>query len=145
MPDAAQENAFIEAFVLPQRRDCYRQMLADPRRRHEFLDRLNHNLDFIPALAQPIPGNERSAEGVVRLLCARGMKPGDPVYILSTLRELDGAALPSQQAVEAVLQAEFGSIVCCAAGRLAYYRPEAPASGCILEKPAAPPSKHGQP
>ena len=88
MPDVIREDAFIDTFILPAKRDRYKQLLANPRRRSEFLDRLNHNLDFIPALAQQIPGSQHFAEGVVRLLCKRGMETADTVYIISDSREL---------------------------------------------------------
>ena len=143
MPDVIREDAFIDTFILPAKRDRYKQLLANPRRRSEFLDRLNHNLDFIPALAQQIPGSQHFAEGVVRLLCKRGMETADTVYIISDSRELDGLSLSLQQAVEQVMAAGSGSIVCCLAGRLAYYRPEEPANGYVLEKPEATKSKSG--
>ena len=134
MPDVIQEDDFINTFILPEKRDRYKQLLANPKRRSEFLDRLNHNLDFIPTLAQQIPGSQHFAESVVRLLCERGMKAADAVYIFSDTRDLDGLSLTLQQAVEQVMECGSGSVVCCLAGRLAYYRPEEPADGYILEK-----------
>jgi hypothetical protein len=134
MPDAQQENAFVEAFLLSECRERYKLFLANTRRRKKILDRLNHSLDYLPSLALPIPGGQHSAEGVARLLNKRGVKDTDKVYIFSDVRELDGVYLPMRQALEAVLLADSGSIVCCKAGRLAYYRPEAPATGCLLVK-----------
>ena len=135
MPDTEPENAFIEAFIVPERRERYKQMLANPKRRRDILDRLNHNLDYLPSLAQQITGSQHNTEGVARLLNERGVRDSDNVYLLSTLCELDGVTLPMRQAIEEVIQAGFGSVVCCAAGRLAYYRPEEPANGYLLEKP----------
>ena len=43
--------------------------------------------------------------------------------------------LPLHQEVEYVVEAQFGSVVCYMSGKLAYYRPEAPANGYILETP----------
>ena len=138
MRDAEQEEAFIGAFIVPERRERYRLLLASPRQRRKVLDRLNHRLDFIPSLAWQIPGGSHSLEGVVRLLNERGVKDSDAVYIFSDVGDLDCQCLPMLQAVEKALLAEWGSVVCCTPGRLAYYRPEAPESGYILEKSAPP-------
>ena len=134
MPDTERENRFIEAFILPERRGRYKQLLASSKRRSDFLDRLNHALDFIPQLAYPIPGSQHSVEGVAKLLHQRGMQGTDIVYLFSDVREIDGLFLPLREALEQVFDAGFGSVVSCVAGQLAYYRPEAPASGYILEK-----------
>lgn len=135
MPDVAHENAFVDAFILSVRRERYKQMLTNHKRPKAFLDRLNHNLDYIPDLARKIPGNQHSVEGILRLLHECSMKPADTVYIISSMRSVDGLHLPLQQALEEVLEGGFGSVVCCIAGKLAYYRPEEPASGYILETP----------
>ena len=135
MPDTAQENAFVETFVLSERRERYMQLLANPKRRKAFLDRLNHNLDYLPNLARKIPGNQHSVEGILRLLNECGMKPADTVYVFSSMSAVDGLHLPLRQALEEVLQGGFGSVVCCVVGKLAYYRPEEAASGYILETP----------
>jgi hypothetical protein len=133
MPDAEQENAFIETFLVPERRERYKQLLSNPKRRADILDRLNHNLDFLPSLAFSIPGGQHNAAGIARLLNERGIRDSDNVYIFPDVRELDGLWLPMRQAIEEVKQAGFGSVVCCVTGRLAYYRPEEPANGYILE------------
>jgi hypothetical protein len=138
MPDSHHEHSFVEAFIVPERRDRYKLLLANPKRRRAFLNRLNHNLDFIPSLAQLIPGNQHSVEGVAKLLRQRGMRSNDIVYVFSDMRDIDGLLLPLREALEKVIDGEFGSVVSCMAGQLAYYRPEVPASGCILEKAPAP-------
>jgi hypothetical protein len=75
-------------------------------------------------------------DSVVWLLNECGVKDTDTVYVISSVKELDGQMLPMWQAVEQVLNSDFGSVVCTLDGRLAYYRPEAPECGCILEMPA---------
>jgi len=138
MPNAEQEEKFIEAFILPERRDRYKQLLANKKRRYDFLDRLNHGLDFIPSLAHRIPSNQHSIDGVAKLLHQRGMRDTDIVYIFSDVSDLDSLFLPLHEALEKVLDSGFGSVVSCMVGQLAYYRPEAPANGYILEKVPAP-------
>ena len=137
MPDVEQENQFVDAFILSERRDRYKLLLASDKSRRAFLDRLNHSLDFIPSLASQIPSSQHSAEGVAKLLRQRRMRDTDIVYVFSDVRDLDGQFLPLHDALQNVMDAGFGSVASCVAGRLAYYRPEAPASGYILEKAPA--------
>lgn len=136
MRDAEQEDEFARTFIVPERRERYRLLLANPRRRSDILDRLSHNLDFIPSLARQIPGGQHNAEGVVGLLNDRGVRDSDPVYVISDGPDLDAQTLPMRQAVRLALDFDFGSVICCLPGRLAYYRPEAPENGYLLEKPA---------
>jgi hypothetical protein len=135
MRDAERENTLIDTFITPLRRERYRLLLANKRKRHEILDRLNHWFEFVPAFATEVAGGEHTVEGVLSLLRRRGMQDTDPVYILSDIRALDTLHLPLREALKDVLEAQFASIVCCVAGRLAYYRPEAPAKGYLLEAP----------
>jgi hypothetical protein len=135
MRDAARENMLVDTFVAPPRRDRYRLLLANKNKRGEILDRINHWFDFMPSLASAIPHGQHSTEGVLNLLRRRGLKDMDMVYIISDIRDLDTVHLPLHRAIEKVLDAEFASVVCCVSGRLAYYRPEAPANGYILEIP----------
>lgn len=135
MRDAERENRFVDTFVAPARRDRYRLLLANKKKRREILDRLNHWFEFIPSFATEIPSGQHSAKGVLNLLRQRGLKDTDMVYILSDIGALDTMHLPLHQAIERVKEAQFASVVCCVSGKLAYYRPEAPANGYILETP----------
>lgn len=134
MRDAQQEDEFVRTFIVRERRERYRFLLANGKRRREILVRLNHSLDFIPSLARQIPGGQHNEEGVVALLNDRGVRDSDDVYVISDVPELDVQTLPMRQAVHQALDSEFGTVVCCLPGRLAYYRPESPESGYLLEK-----------
>lgn len=134
MPNAQLEASFVEEFIQAERRDRYRLLLGSPKRRKEILDRLNHNLDYISSFAHAIAGSLHFPDQVRRLLNERGVRDTDPVYIISNSIDLDAQTLPMREAVERVLQYYFGSVVCCAEGKVAYYRPEAPANGRLLER-----------
>ncbi len=134
MPDAQQEAAFVKAFISPNRQDRYLSFLANPKKRDEILNRLNHVLDFLPEYATKVPGNQNSEEGVFEILCNHGMKEANLVYLISDIRDLNGLHLPLRQAVEKTMGAYFGTVICCIPGKLAYYRPEAPGSGYVFEK-----------
>lgn len=134
MPDTEEEIAFVEAFIIPAKRERYKLLLANRKRRSEILDRLNHVLDLIPALATRVESNRLGIEGIENLLVQHGADTKEPVYILSDVRELDGLRLPLRDALNKVFQHDFGSVVCCLPGKLAYYKPESPANGSILER-----------
>src|SRR5436305_14796666 len=98
MRDAEQENAFVEAFIVPERRERYRYMLANPKKRHAFLDRLCHCLDFLPSLAHQISGGAHNVEGIARMLNDRGVKDIEVVYVFSSVSEIDAQSLPLPRA-----------------------------------------------
>src|SRR5437016_7970597 len=45
------EEAFVQAFIVPDKQSRYLSLLASRKRRVEFLDRLNHHLDYDPSFA----------------------------------------------------------------------------------------------
>jgi len=138
MPDAPQETAFVDAFILPEKRARCQSFLTNPKRRRKILGRLNHVLDYIPEFAHQIPGGQHNVDGIARLLNDRGVKDTDTLYVISCLRALDGQEYPLRQALELVHEEQSGSVVCCIPGRLAYYRPESPENGYILQRPERP-------
>ena len=127
-----EENAFVAAFILPAKQDRYRQLLHSAKLRSKMLDRFNHRLDFIQSLATRVPTEMNTSEGIENLLRQRGA--GDQCYLISDHNDLDGQALPLAEGVTAARRAYFATVVCCLPGRLAYYKPESPATGYILEK-----------
>ena len=55
---AEHESAFVQAFVLRERRERYRALLSNPKKRSVFLDRLNHRFirDIDDRFVCPHPG-----------------------------------------------------------------------------------------
>jgi len=125
------EAAFVSAFVVPEKRARYLEFLANPKRRHEILNRLGHFDDFLTQFATET-GYQQS--GVLDgLLRARGA--GRLAHVISMSEDLDGREMPLLEALEGVLDYPFGSVVSCLPGRLAFYiQHEAPTQGFILEK-----------
>jgi hypothetical protein len=113
------EEATIRAFIVPAKRDRYVELLANEKRRANFLDCLNHYRDIDERYASEVP----SSADAVSLLRDRGAP--DVCRVISDCRETDGREMPLADAVE---QAEFvgwGTIFCCIPGRLAYFLDEA--------------------
>lgn len=130
MDPIAHEAAFVSSFVLPEKRARYLEFLARPKHRHKFLERLNHLLELIPEHATPIKSPVTSE--LERLLRARGA--GAMAHVIADSTELDGLDLPLFEAIDGSLSDQFGSIVSCIPGRLAFYKPEAPGDASILER-----------
>lgn len=126
------ETAFVKAFIKREKWARYLQLLTQSKRRAEILIRLNHKLDYLPALAVQVPEDEDFPEALERLLRARGA-PATCHVLVSGLR-IDGCEVPLREALDTVCMHMYGSILSCIPGQLAYYRPEAPGYGVILAR-----------
>jgi len=130
------ETAFVKAFIVPAKRARYAQFLANPKRRQEVLERLNHQLAYMPALANEVPNGQDFPDALEALLRSKGAGP--TCHVLVDGLKLDGQELPLREALRAVFMHRGGSVLCCIPGRLAYYKPESPAAGILLEAATAP-------
>ena len=112
------EAATIRAFIALNRRDRWLDKLAG-RHRRSFLDRLNHCHDF-----DERHGTALAATGdALAMLRSRGAPL--TCRIISDEARLDERAMPLDEAIAEVEVADFGTLICCIPGRLAYYRGEA--------------------
>jgi hypothetical protein len=126
------EEAFVRAFIVAPKRDRYLQLLASPNRRRDFLDRLNHQLDYDAAFAAPIPADQQSASGIALLLTQRGAPA--TCHLISSDSALDHRDLPLSEALDQVVGFGFGTVVSCIPGRLAYYEAEDAGERYILSR-----------
>ena len=51
------EGAFVKAFLRSEKQARWAQFLASAKRRHEILDRLNHDLPYLAALGTVVPSH----------------------------------------------------------------------------------------
>ena len=118
------EQAFISAFVVPEKRARYIEFLAKPKRRSEVLDRFNHFFDFIPELATQVPRSSPNEWGA--LLCQRGAPASAHI--------IGGGAcdLPLTEAIDRAWSSGWGVIVSCVPGRLALYLQEHPPGDAFI-------------
>ena len=126
------ETAFVKTFILREKWARYLQLLANRKRREEILIRLNHKLDYLPALAVEVPEEQDYPEALEQLLLARGA-PATCHVLVNGLR-IDGREVPLREALNTVCLHMYGSVLSCIPGQLAFYRPEAPGRGVILAK-----------
>ena len=127
------EAEFVKAFITSEKRARWAQFLSSSKRRREILDRLNHNLPFLTALALEVPEAQDFPSELEKLLSARGAGP--TCHVMVDGLKIDGRELPLSEALHAICMHEAGAVLSCLPGRLAYYKPESPGRGVILEKP----------
>ena len=116
------EQAFVSAFVVPEKRARYAEFLPKPKRRVEITRRFSHFFDFVPALARQVPRGVASE--LAPLLRAKGA--GDTAHVIGGRDEIDGQDLPLEEAIDGALGDPSGVVVSCIPGRLALYIQEYP-------------------
>jgi hypothetical protein len=125
------ELAFVRAFILPAKRERYLSLLPNPKHRPKVLSRLNHLLDLEWSFATSV--NDNSARSVAALLKSMGAKP--TCHVIADACKFDGYDMPLENALNKSFLHQFGVILCCVRGRLAYYKPESPGPKYLLENP----------
>ncbi len=80
----------------------------------------------------PIPHLERFADTVYEKLKSNGAP--DSCHIISARSSIDGKDLPLKEALRIVVDLEPGTIICCVAGKLAYYLSEERNGQYLLRK-----------
>ena len=126
------EAAFAKAFLPSEKRARFVQILAQPKRRKEMLTQLNGHLPYLPAFAMTVPGEQDFPDALVALLAAKGAGP--TCHVIVDGLKADGRELPLREALMLICLHRSGAILSCLPGRLAYYKPESPAPGIILER-----------
>ncbi len=117
-----QEEAFVRAFIEPDKQERYRQLLANPKRRHKALRSFYHTLETVPGRTTRIHNRDHSPEAVERLLRQKGA--GLTCYLISPEADLDQQAVPLREALDALIRRDGVAVACCIPGRLAYYKAE---------------------
>ncbi len=116
------EDAFVSAFIVPEKRERYRSLLGNPKRRRTILRELYHRLPFRPERATELKGAAHFAEPLEALL--RGKGAGDTCYLISPDEALDGRETPLREALDALVGGDGAGVACCVAGRLAVWKGE---------------------
>jgi hypothetical protein len=124
----SREEALVDAFIVPEKRERYKTFRANPKRRAKLLDGLNHCRDLDPRYATEIP----SGTDVVSLLRKRGAP--ERCHVISDVTELDGREMALQEAIDETESHMWGTLIGCVPGRLAYYYGEAGEQRLLLER-----------
>lgn len=116
------EQAFVEAFVQPARRDRAAFCLANPKKRHELIDKFaHHGRDLLIAKyltgIEPSHQNPKSIYAILRSLGAP-----NTCRVIST--RIDDRDMELLSALEQVVGCGLGAVISCIPGRLGYFEGE---------------------
>ena len=120
----------MKAFILPERRRRWLELLASPKSRKRLLAGLAHNAPIDPRFAHLIPGSQQSRKGIEDLLRSKGAP--DTCHVISEYSQIDAQELSLSDALDRVH--DYGAFVSCIAGRLAYFQLEDVGHRYILER-----------
>jgi len=121
---AQHETAFVNAFIVRERRDRYRTQLSSRKKRGSLLDRLNHRF------------SDDLDDRYVRSSPSHAIPPADQLcYIIASEDQYDGKIVPVSAVDDILLSAYFGIVISYLPGKLAAYKDEAPARVIWMERP----------
>ena len=122
------EEKTVTAFSVKEKRERYKSMLSNPKKRSSVLDRLNHLNDLNERYVTWLPSNA----AVEQLLRQEGSP--EKVYVVSDNKDIDGKLMPLDEAVSKAAVGGWGTIVSCIPGQLAYYYDEMGARRAVLKR-----------
>ncbi len=98
------EEKTVASFIVKEKRDRYKFLLNNPKKRAIGLDRLNHCSDFDPKWISWLPSNI----AVTDLL----RKEGSPehVYLISDSEDLDRRTMSLEEAIEEIPMKGWGQL-----------------------------------
>ena len=116
------EEAFVSAFVLPQRRERWVTLLGNPRRRAAVTRTLDHQHDLDDRTCVPVVPSNLSDEEIAAALRARGAPAR--CWVISASPRLDGRYLELVEALNEISGSGRGAALSCVPGRLGYFEGE---------------------
>ena len=126
------EEKFVREFVIPKKRERYLSLIGNDKGRKKIVAGFHHIRDLDGRYAKLIPSNQQSAESIYRLLKQKGAP--EMCYIMSDDSSLDQKEMTLREAIFKVEGTNFGTLVSCIAGKLAYFEAEDMSRRYILEK-----------
>lgn len=131
------EEIIVRQFFVKDKRDRWRLLLNDPRKRSAALGKLNHMSDLDPACVTWM----KREKDIVDLLKKEEKEKGRvavTVYVMTLDSELDGQTMPLDEAVEKVVQSGWGAILLCVPSAVrAYYYDEEGMRRALLKWPGS--------
>ena len=122
------EEKMIDAFIVKEKRDRYKSLLSNSKKRNATLDCLNHFHDLDEKYVTWLPSN-----AVVEHILRQEGSP-ENVYVISNTKDIDGKLIPLDEAVYKTALGGWGTIISCIPGQLAYYYDEVGVRRAILKR-----------
>ena len=126
------EEKFAREFIIPEKRDRYVSLIGSVKGRKKILAGFHHIHDLDDRYAKLIPSNQQSAESIYRVLKQKGAP--EVCYIMSDDHDIDQKEMPLREAISRVEGTNYGTLVSCIAGKLAYFETADMSGRYILEK-----------
>jgi|SRR5579859_5165453 len=128
------EEMFVRAFMVPQRRKRYLEFLQNQSGREKIKKRLAHSLtlDLDERYAHRIQGSQHSPEAILALLRQKGAP--HMCRAISENEEIDGREIELGSALKIVVGCQMGTVLSCLPGRLAYYEAEEMSERYLLDR-----------
>lgn len=123
----------LSRFIEPAHRARFRDSLRNEKLRAKLRDQLAH-FRWLDA-RYAVSAGPLDVDGITQRLRALGAP--DTCFVISENETLDGRKMPLDEAVRAVLWGDYGTLLSCVPGRLAFYCDEAPLDVTILQRGAA--------
>ena len=128
------EQEVVRSFILKDRRERCAFLLADRNRRQKFREALAHFKWLDERFAHPIsPKIAHTAAELVALLRQKGAGPS--VWVISEDAKIDGREMDLEAAMDEVWGGQWGTILSCIPGRLAFFKDEEMHSERLLLHP----------
>jgi len=110
--------------------------LGNPKRRRKFVESLCHFRDWDPKAIVKLAPSAQTSAAVLAEVRRRGAAP--EVYVLSASPSPDARSMVLRDAIGTIVGSSSGTVVSCAAGRLACFEGEEPGDRFILARPKEP-------
>ena len=122
------ELTFVDTFIVPNKRERFREKLPNRKHRKKAIQELAHFRHFDPRWQTPI-----STTFDLELILRRKGAP-DHCHAISEDIRIDGKTLPLAEALQSIIGYGMATVLICIPDRLAYYEGEGPSERYLLEK-----------
>jgi hypothetical protein len=129
------EKALFEAFIVPNKKRRYVELIDTKRGREKVRLGLDHFGDLDSRFCQRIKPSEQHLQNILQRLKSLGAP--STCYMLSSCDELDGQEMDLAEALRSVIGRGVGTFVSCVPGRLAYFESEEKMDGIFVQFPIA--------
>jgi len=122
VPLPKEEEQLVTSFFIKERRERYREGLANSRKRRKLTDEFCHFKHLDPRWVISIPSFQQNPADISMLL----QKSGAPkeCWIVSDERKLDARRMNLNEVLEEIVGRTFATFLCCVDGKLAYFENE---------------------
>ena len=117
------EEGFVRSFVVANKKERVAMLLANPKRRREYLKTLAHYRDLDVRHAKVVsPKVAHTPAEWLKLLRSKGAS--DMCWVVSEDAARDGKEIELSEALRATIGAGMGTVLSCVPGKLAYFEDE---------------------